>query len=812
MTENLEVSMADLRGLTAAEVEKRRRAGQINKTEDNTSRSVKQIILGNTITFFNIINVILLVMVLSVLSFKNTLFIFIIVINTVIGIVQELRAKKTLDSLAILTASQATVIRDGKRQQIPVEEIVLDDLLILKSGNQIPSDSVVVSGHLEANESLLTGESDAISKDVGDELFSGSFVTSGQAVCKVMKVGKDNYMEQITKEAKMFKRHSSELKKAINQILKVISIIIVPIGIGLFCKQFYMAGNSYSESILSTVAALLGMIPEGLVLLTSLSLTLGVMKLAKQKTLVQELYCIETLARVDVLCLDKTGTLTEGRIQVEKVLTKDQKETAALESVMANMVYALHDDNVTFMALKERFGEAKDMTPGHVIPFSSDRKYSGVSFRGQGTYLMGAVQFLFPEGQKELKTVCEQYAAKGYRILVVGRSSQETDQDGIPDGLEPHAVILMTDVLRKDVNTTLGFFAKQGVCCKVISGDDPVTVSAIAVKAGMAGAEAYVDATTLKTQEEIAEAVEKYNVFGRVTPKQKKQMVTALRGHGHTVAMTGDGVNDVLALKEADCSIAMASGSEAAKNTANLVLLDSNFNAMPHILNEGRRVINNISMAASMFLIKTVFSVLLAIETILIGHSYPFEPIQLSIINGCAVGIPTFLLAKEPNYQAINPRFLRTVMRNAFPTGATIAVVIFAINYIGTWLGCDRPMISTVAVLIAGWLYMLTLKELYSSPMTPYRKFVIYSMQIAYLVCMIVGQHILELVDLNFSAVILMIASLYFAPMLKDLFNKLYDAWIAHRDHAEKPVDPDHTLAIDTINKKEKNIKQMLEP
>lgn len=800
-----------IQGLSAAEVAKRQQLGQVNKTEDNTSRSVKQIILGNTLTFFNVINVILLIMVLSVLSFKNTLFIFLIVINTVIGIVQELRAKKTLDALAILTASQATVIRDGQTQQIPIEELVLDDYILLKSGNQIPSDSVVVSGHLEANESLLTGESDSIPKDPGAELFSGSFVTSGQALCKVIKVGKDNYMEQITKEAKTFKRHSSELKKAINKILKVISIIIVPIGIGLFCKQYYMAHTSYSEAILSTVAALLGMIPEGLVLLTSLSLTMGVLKLAKQQTLVQELYCIETLARVDVLCLDKTGTLTEGRIEVEQILTKRKETAETLERVMANMVYALQDDNVTFMALKERFGEASDMKPRHIIPFSSDRKYSGVSFTGQGTYLMGAVQFLFPEGQEETKAVCAKYAAKGYRILVVGHSSTETDQDGIPAGLEPCAILLMTDVLRKDVNTTLGFFAKQGVCCKVISGDDPVTVSAIAAKAGMAGAEAYVDATTLETEAQIAEAVAKYNVFGRVTPKQKKMMVTALRAQGHTVAMTGDGVNDVLALKEADCSIAMASGSEAAKNTANLVLLDSNFNAMPHILNEGRRVINNISMAASMFLIKTVFSVLLAVETILIGQSYPFEPIQLSIINGCAVGIPTFLLAKEPNYQAINPKFLRTVMKNAFPTGATITAVIFAINYIGGWLGCDKEMISTVAVLIAGWLYMLTLKELYS-PMSAYRKLVIYSMQIAYLVCMIIGQQILELVDLSFEAVILMIASLYFAPMLKDLLDRLYDKWIEHRDKKEKPLDPNHTLAIDTIKKKEKHIKQMLRP
>jgi cation-transporting ATPase E len=798
-------------GLTTEEVNLRKQQGKTNQKDESSTRTVKQIILGNTITFFNIINVILLIMVLTVLSFKNTLFIFIIIINTGIGIIQELRAKKTLDNLAILTASQATVIRDGVKQQIPVEEIVLDDAIILSQGNQIPSDSVVLSGHLEVNESLLTGESDAIPKDVGGQLYSGSFVTAGKAVCQVVKVGKDNYMEQITKEAKTYKRHNSELKKSINQILKVISIIIVPIGIAMFCKQYYFGGESYKTAILATVAALLGMIPEGLVLLTSLSLTLGVLKLAKQKTLVQELYCIETLARVDVLCLDKTGTLTEGRIEVEQVLTPPRVNENQLGHALANMVYALKDDNVTFMALKEHFGEAQDMKPVHVIPFSSDRKYSGVAFEGSGTFIMGAVQFLFPEGEEELKAKCQIYAAKGYRIIVVAHTDTVSYEDGLPAGLTPCGIVLMTDVLRKDVNTTLSFFAKQGVCCKVISGDDPVTVSAIAAKAGMAGADAYVDATTLETDADIEEAVAKYNVFGRVTPKQKKQMVVALHKQGHTVAMTGDGVNDVLALKEADCSIAMASGSEAAKNTANLVLLDSNFNAMPHILNEGRRVINNISMAASMFLIKTVFSVLLALETIIIGQTYPFAPIQLSIINGCAVGIPTFLLAKEPNYQKINPKFLRTVMKSAFPTGATISIILLAVNHLGTWLNCTPNMISTVGVLVTGWLYMHTLKELYS-PMTAYRKLIVYSMQILYLACMVIGQKLLELVGLDFNAVILMVACIYFGPMLKDLFDNIYDAWVRRRERKERVLQPNHTLAIDAINEKEEQIKQMIKP
>ncbi len=788
-------------GLTQTQVQQRIEEGKINKTTNNTTRSYKQIILGNTITFFNIINVILLAMVLSVGSFKNTLFIFIILTNTVIGIVQEIRTKKTLDELAILTASQVQAVRGGKYVTLNVDEIVLDDLIVLKAGDQIPADAVVQKGRLEVNESLLTGESDSLNKEEGAELFSGSFVTSGKALCKVVHVGEDNYMEQITKEAKQYKRHDSVLKRNLNRILKVISIIIIPLGIGLFYKQYYITQVGRTDAVLNTVAALLGMIPEGLVLLTSVAMTLGVLRLARRRTLIQELFCIETLARVDVLCLDKTGTLTEGNICVERVELLDnilkledkaqevqepgiiqmeaeeqrysQISQSELEQIMGNMMGALSDDNATFLALKERFTPIRTYKVEHTIPFSSERKYSGVSFQDQGSYYIGAVQFLFPKGQSTLKRKCQDLATEGYRILVLAHSREVRKEADLPKELQPLAIILMSDIIRPEASATLEYFREQGVDVKVISGDDPATVAAIAKKVGLEHADAYIDATVLRTEEQIADAVRQYTVFGRVTPKQKKQMVVALKQQGHTVAMTGDGVNDVLALKEADCSVAMASGSDAAKNCANVVLLDSDFSAMPDIVNEGRRVINNISLSASMFLIKTIFSVLLALETIFIGRAYPFEPIQLSIINGCAVAIPTFLMTIEPSFQKVDSHFFRKVFRNAAPPALTITFTIMAAMYIGEWLNCPRDMLTTVVVLTTGWTYMMALQKVYS-PMTPYRKVVIYAMQTIYLICMIVGQHLLEFESLNFNSVIIMLAILNFSPMLMDAMNTLY--------------------------------------
>ena len=804
----------DMTGLTNEQVQERIAEGKVNANENPNTRTYKQIVLENTLTFFNFLNLVLLVLVLFVRSYKNSMFMGIILINTVIGIVQEIRAKKTLDKLAILTESKTVVLREGKKWSISTEKLVLDDLIFLKTGDQVPADAKVLEGTVEVNESLLTGESDNLAKSQGDELFSGSFVTSGEACCQVIHVGKDNYASQITSEAKEFKRHNSELRNSLNAILKVISIIIVPLGAMLFYKQYYIVGDTLKDSVVNMVAAVLGMIPEGLVLLTSVALTLGSVVLATKKTLVQELYCIETLARVDTLCLDKTGTITEGTMKVEdvqlydtadrtvehtakfdtetgeriqdtsetEISAEDKQQLQEIDHIMGNLMSVLNDQNATADALRDRFPSKSDLKLNHVIPFSSDRKYSGAVFADKGTYLMGAAQFLFPEGNEELLERCSTYASSGYRILVLAHSEQGTEGTERPEGLVPIGLFLITDVIREEAPDTLAFFDSQGVDLKVISGDDPVTVSAIAKKAGLKNADHYIDATTIKTPEEMQKAVAECSVFGRVTPQQKKQMVQALQSQKHTVAMTGDGVNDVLALKEADCSIAMAAGSDAAKNIANVVLLDSNFGAMPHIVNQGRRVVNNIRSAASMFLIKTIFSVLLSLITIFFGDAYPFEPIQMSLISACAVGIPTFLLTQENNYNKIDHTFLRHVFMNAFPAAVTITGCVFTIMLVCQNVYHSNIMLNTACVLVTGWNYMSALRTVYS-PLNTYRKVIIYGMQFAFFISAVVLQNLLTLGSLEFGMIILVFVLMTFSPILIETITE----WI--RRIYEKSLD-----------------------
>ena len=834
-------------GLTNEEVQERIAQGQVNNNENPNTRTYKQIILENTLTFFNFLNLVLLVLVLVVGSYKNSMFVGIIFINTVIGIIQEVRAKKTIDKLAILTESKTVVLREGKKWKISTEKLVVDDLIFLKAGEQVPADAKILEGSLEVNESLLTGEADNLPKNTGDELFSGSFVTAGQACCQIIHVGSDNYASRITSEAKEFKRHNSELRNSLNAILKVISIIIVPLGAMLFYKQYYFVGDNIRDSVVNMVAAVLGMIPEGLVLLTSVALTLGALKLAQKKTLVQELYCIETLARVDTLCLDKAGTITEGTMCVEAVESyppvydeisgeaagnktesgeskndrtessdlvevsaaseisavsaaeaiakedgssilspreeseagtetysqEDPEKIREIEHIMGNLLSVLKDQNATADALRARFKVSQDMELDHVIPFSSDRKYSGAAFKDTGTYLMGAVQFLFPEGNPELAEYCSGFAKEGLRVLVVAHSENVNEGTEIPAGLEPIGLLLLTDVIRQEAPDTLAYFESQGVDLKVISGDDPVTVSAIARRAGLKNAEQYVDATTITTQEQMDEAVATYSVFGRVTPQQKQAMVKSLQAQKHTVAMTGDGVNDVLALKEADCSIAMAEGSDAAKNIANVVLLDSNFAAMPEIVNQGRRVVNNIRTAASMFLIKTIFSVLLSLITIFFGDAYPFEPIQMSLISACAVGIPTFLLAQENNYEKIDHTFLRHVFMNAFPAAVTITGCVFSVMLVCQNVYHSNAMLNTACVLVTGWNYMAALKTVYA-PLNTYRKVIIYSMQVIFFGAAVVLQNLLTLGSLEFGMIILVFLLMTFSPILIDVIT----AWI----------------------------------
>ena len=822
-------------GLTNEQVQQRIEEGKINVNENPNTRSYKQIVRENVLTFFNFLNLALMIMVLLVGSYKNSMFMGIIVINTVIGIIQEVRAKKTLDKLAILTESKAVVLREGKKWSISTEKLVLDDILFLKTGDQVPADAKVLEGSIEVNESLLTGESDNLQKNEGDELFSGSFVTSGEACCQVIHVGKDNYASQITSEAKEFKRHNSELRNSLNAILKTISVIIVPMGMLLFYKQYYIAGNGIRDAVVNMVAAVLGMIPEGLVLLTSVALTLGALTLTRKNTLVQELYCIETLARVDTLCLDKTGTITAGTMCVEQVQpyvegmeikapdganvsesestingaegeTKELTELAAseiqgaentgltvsgaqleltmgeIERVMANMMSVLKDKNATADALHKRFSRRTDMPVDHCIPFSSDRKYSGVAFKTEGTYLMGAAQFLFPDGNENLIKQCAAYGKEGLRVLVLAHSPNLNRENELPEGLKPVALFMLTDIIRDNAPETLAFFKDQGVDLKVISGDDPVTVSAIAKKAGLENADKYIDATTITTPEDMERAVAECSVFGRVTPQQKKEMVLALQKQKHTVAMTGDGVNDVLALKEADCSVVMAEGSDAAKNIANVVLMDSNFAAMPEIVNQGRRVVNNIRTAASMFLIKTIFSVLLCLITIFWGDSYPFEPIQMSLISACAVGIPTFLLAQENNFNKIESGFLRYVFMNAFPAAVTITGCVFTIMLVCQNVYHSNVMLSTACFLVTGWNYMAALKTVYA-PLSRYRKIIIYGMQFIFFFAAVCVQNLLALGSLEFGMIILVFILMTFSPVVievitewcRSLYNKAHE-------------------------------------
>ena len=727
------------------------------------------------------------------------------------------------------------VLREGKKWSISTEKLVLDDILFLKTGDQVPADARVLEGSIEVNESLLTGESDNLQKNEGDELFSGSFVTSGEACCQVIHVGKDNYASQITSEAKEFKRHNSELRNSLNAILKTISVIIVPMGMLLFYKQYYIAGNGIRDAVVNMVAAVLGMIPEGLVLLTSVALTLGALTLTRKNTLVQELYCIETLARVDTLCLDKTGTITAGTMCVEQVQpyvegmeikapdganvsesestingaegeTKELTELAAseiqgaentgltvsgaqleltmgeIERVMANMMSVLKDKNATADALHKRFSRRTDMPVDHCIPFSSDRKYSGVAFKEEGTYLMGAAQFLFPDGNEDLMKQCSAYGKEGLRVLVLAHSPNLNQENELPEGLKPVALFMLTDIIRDNAPETLAFFKDQGVDLKVISGDDPVTVSAIAKKAGLENADKYIDATTITTPEDMERAVAECSVFGRVTPQQKKEMVLALQKQKHTVAMTGDGVNDVLALKEADCSVVMAEGSDAAKNIANVVLMDSNFAAMPEIVNQGRRVVNNIRTAASMFLIKTIFSALLCLITIFWGDSYPFEPIQMSLISACAVGIPTFLLAQENNFNKIESGFLRYVFMNAFPAAVTITGCVFTIMLVCQNVYHSNVMLSTACFLVTGWNYMAALKTVYA-PLSRYRKIIIYGMQFIFFFAAVCVQNLLALGSLEFGMIILVFILMTFSPVVievitewcRSLYNKAHE-------------------------------------
>ncbi len=689
-------------GLSEQQVRARVEAGLTNQTSRAPGKTTSQILRGNLMTLFNLLNLVLAILVISVGSYKNALFMIVIILNAVIGTVQELRAKKTVEKLSVISAPTAFAVRSGKEVKLGVSELVLDDVMVLKTGMQICADGSVLAGEVEVNESLLTGESDPILKRPGDALMSGSFVVSGQASARVEKVGDDNYAAQLTRDAQKMKKPNSELMKSLNALIRVISVVILPLGAALFIKSRFFLHESVQDGVVSTVAAMVGMIPEGLILLTSVALAVGVIRLAQRKTLVQELYCMETLARVDVLCLDKTGTITEGSMELQEILPLEGDEQGVRDS-MALLSGAMKDDNPTFAALRVAFPAASDSAPLKVVPFSSARKWSGARFEKQGSLVLGAGEFVLGENYRLIRERVEQCAQKGQRVLVLAQSDQDFEgEQGLPGGLRPVALLALADKIRPEAGDTLRFFAEQDVDLRVISGDNPKTVAAVAARAGLKDAQRCVDASTLKTEEQLFQAAAQYKVFGRVTPQQKCALVRALKAQGHVVAMTGDGVNDVPALKEADCSVAMAAGSDAARQVAQLVLLDNNFASMPHVVLEGRRVINNIRRSASLFLTKTLFSFLLAIISLIFGAGYPFEPIQLTLFSAITIGIPSFFLAMEPNKARIQGKFLQTVIRQAAPGALCIVLGVQSITALASGSAAQMSTMATLYAVLVG--------------------------------------------------------------------------------------------------------------
>ena len=713
------------RGLTQAEVAEREAAGLTNTNADIKTKSIKEIMLGHALTLFNAVNLCLAVLVLITGHIRNMMFMFVVLINFGIGVFQEVRAKRQVDKLTILTAKRIRVVRDGVERAIDVDKLVVDDIILLSHGEQVPADCVVISGQADLNESLLTGESDAIEKRAGSELLSGSFVESGALLARVCRVGSRAYAAQISSEAKFLKPVKSQIRDTLNMIIAFGTYAIVPLGVGLFVRT-HMDGAGVSDSILTTVAAVIGMIPQGLVLLTSSVLALATTRLARRRVLVQQAYCVEALARVDVLCLDKTGTITSGAMDVSGVHPAEADEFAPGETpealigaaavVRANRADANETARAILIYADEKIVPRADSA--RAIPFSSARKYSGVTLADGRSYVLGAAQFVMGARFGEVEARVRSFDALE-RVLIVARVDG-FDEKGAIVG-EPHAVGFVTvrDHIRISAPYTVGYFKKQGVALKVISGDDPRTVSAIAAAVGIEGAERYVDMSAVGTVEEFREAIRTNVVFGRVTPERKREIVRALRFDGHTVAMTGDGVNDVLALKEADCSISMATGSAAARNVSEIVLADDDFSHMPEVVDEGRRSINNLQRSASLFLVKTVFSALLAIVCILFPP-YPFIPIQMTLISATVIGLPSFVLALEPNHERVKGHFLANVLARSLPASVGIVIALFGVVLTRDLLGLTFEEGSTVCMMLT-LLVGIALVVKISQPLTPLR-------------------------------------------------------------------------------------------
>ena len=767
-------------GLSAEQVKRRFAQGENNYKVESSTLSVPEIVRSNVCTYFNLVFAVIAVLLAIVGAWSDMLFLPIIVANTCIGIIQEVHSKKVLDKLSILNAPHAVVIRDGKRQEIPADQLVLDDIVEFSAGSQIPADAQVVSGELQVNESLITGESDEIEKREGDSLLSGSFVVSGKACARLEKVGKDSYISKLTLQAtKSKKGEQSEMIRSLNYLIMVMGIIIIPIGIALFVQSFIYNEGTFHDSITGMVAAIIGMIPEGLYLLTSVALAVSSVRLAQKKVLIHDMKCIETLARVNVLCVDKTGTITEPGMHVYDFSVLDGADQLEISQLLADFVAAQEKDNATMEALKAHFSNGSGMRAREVYSFSSETKYSGAVMNDGKSYVIGAPEFVlrgqFAQYQEQIAT----YSSKGYRVLVFAQYEGTLDRKPLTEPVLPLCFVMLANPIRKGAKETFTYFAENDVDIKVISGDNPLTVSVIAAEAGIVGAERFVDASTLKEKEDYYRAVEEYTVFGRVTPSQKRMLVQALKEHKKTVAMTGDGVNDVLALKDADCSVAMASGSEAASNVAQLVLLDSDFSRMPSVVAEGRRVVNNIERTAALYIVKNIFSMLLAIFSVILMLDYPLEPSQVSLISMFTIGIPSFVLALEPNKDLIRGHFLTNVLVRALPAGLTDFIVVSGLVIFCREFQVDLDCLSTSCTILVAIVGFMILHRI-ARPMNTGHIVMLVGVIAGWILCMLFGGSFFGITGISKQCEMLMVIfAIITEPVLRNL--SLIVEWISAR-------------------------------
>ena len=759
-------------GLSPEQIRVREENGWTNDAVAPPGLTTKEIIYNNIFTYFNLIFLILAILLCLVGSFRNLTFLPVIIGNTLIGIVQEIRSKKVLDKLTMLNAPRAEVIRGGVSLNLEADQLVVDDIVVFRAGNQICADAIVEAGEVQVNESLLTGESDEITKKRGDRLMSGSFVVSGSCHARLDKVGEDSYISQLTLEAKAMQQgEQSEMIRSLDKLVKIVGIALIPIGIILFVQSYFYNHDSFRQSIVSMVAAVIGMIPEGLYLLASVALAVSAMRLASKKVLLHDMKSIETLARVNVLCVDKTGTITEDSMcvsEVAKAKSYDEEKMPDLSQMIGDFVKGMDADNSTMRAMKEHFTEHSDKVPEKVIPFSSTVKYSGVIFEDEA-YVLGAPEFVLREDYTKYQGRIEQYTSRGFRVLVFGSYDGKPDGKPLTGTVTPLGYVLLLNKVRKEAPATFKYFADQGVAIKVISGDNPITVSETAKQAGIEGAENYVDAGTLKTEEDIALAVSKYTVFGRVIPEQKRQFVQALKKQGMTVAMTGDGVNDVLALKDADCSVAMASGSDAAVQASQVVLLESDFSRMPEVVLEGRRVVNNIQRSASLFLVKNIFSFLLAIFSAVFMITYPLEPSQVSLISMYTIGVPAFFLALQPNRDIIQGYFLTNVSLKALPAGLTDVLAVGSLVVFGQTFGVASRDISTAATMLLAIVGFMILYRI-CQPMNALRMIVWIGCVIGLLGCSIFLPQLFAITGMSKKCIMLFVVfSIATEPVLRYL-------------------------------------------